>query len=313
MQVALYARVSTSQQEKTDTLESQLAALHAYVAAPGHTVFPAHIFLDNGVSGSRLDRPALDRLRDQARLGEFEAVIMLSPDRLARSDPHQWGLLEEFTKYGCSVVCMEKPFGDSPHGQLLAQMPGMIAAYERRQMADRTRRGRLHKARKAEFLPWAYRAYGYRYIPTHAGLPPRVESHPEQAEVVRDLFRWLIHEPLTTRHMVKRLNAHKIPTRTGQNQVWHAASVRCMLSHPISTGQGHYNRTKSGVPRQETRRTLHPRTANDAREPRPPEAWVPITAPALIRAETFTNAPEPLQHHQVKARRAYQPTSQRDL
>jgi site-specific DNA recombinase len=313
MQVALYARVSTSQQEKTDTIESQLAALHAYVAAQGHTVFPEHIFLDNGVSGSRLDRPALDRLRDQARLGEFEAVMILSPDRLARSYPHQWVLLEEFKKYGCSVVFMENPFGDSPHGQLLAQMQGMIAEYERSQIADRTRRGRLHKARKAEFLPWAYRAYGYRYIPTHAGLPPRVESHPEQAEVVRDLFRWLIHEPLTTRHMVKRLNAHKIPTRTGQNQVWHAASVRCMLSHPISTGQGHYNRTKSGVPRQETRRTLHPRTANDAREPRPPEAWVPITAPALIRAETFTNAPEPLQHHQVKARRAYQPTSQRDL
>ena len=66
MQVALYARVSTSQQEKTDTIESQLEALQAYVAAHDHTVLPEHIFLDNGVSGSRLDRPALDRLRDQA-------------------------------------------------------------------------------------------------------------------------------------------------------------------------------------------------------------------------------------------------------
>ena len=81
MQGALYARVSTSQQEKTDTIESQLAALHAYVATYDHTVLPEHIFLDNGVSGSRLDRPALDRLRDQARLGDFEAVIILSPDR----------------------------------------------------------------------------------------------------------------------------------------------------------------------------------------------------------------------------------------
>ena len=122
MQVALYARVSTSQQEKTDTIESQLAALHAYVAAHDHTVLPEHIFLDNGVSGSRLDRPALDRLRDQARLGNFEAVILLSPDRLARSYPHQWLLLEEFKKYGCRVIFMENPFGDSPHGQLLAQM-----------------------------------------------------------------------------------------------------------------------------------------------------------------------------------------------
>jgi DNA invertase Pin-like site-specific DNA recombinase len=53
MQVALYARVSTSQQEKTDTVERQLEALHAYVATHDHTVLPAHIFLDNSVSGSR--------------------------------------------------------------------------------------------------------------------------------------------------------------------------------------------------------------------------------------------------------------------
>jgi site-specific DNA recombinase len=122
MPVALYARVATSQQEKTDTIESQLEALQAYVAAYDHTVLPEHVFLDNGVSGSRLDRPALDRLRDQARLGDFEAVIMLSPDRFARSYPHQWLLLEEFKKYGCRVIFRENPFGDSPHGQLLAQM-----------------------------------------------------------------------------------------------------------------------------------------------------------------------------------------------
>jgi len=118
-------------------------------------------------------------------------------------------------------------------------MQGMIAEYERSQLADRTRRGRLHKARKAECLPWAYRAYGYRSMPKHAGLPPRVDIHPEQAEVVRNMFHWLIQEPLTTRQMVKRLNALQIPTRTGQNPVWHVASVRCMLSNPLYTGQGY--------------------------------------------------------------------------
>jgi site-specific DNA recombinase len=313
MQVALYARVSTSQQEKTDTIESQLEALHAYVAAHDHTVLPEHIFLDNGVSGSRLDRPALDRLRDQARLGDFEAIIILSPDRLARSYPHQWLLLEEFKKEGCRIIFMENPFGDSPHGQLLAQMQGMIAEYERSQIADRTRRGRLHKARKTEFLPWAYRVYGYHYIPKQAGLPPRVEIDHEQAAVVRDMFRWLTQEQLTTRQIVKRLNALRVPTRTGQNSVWHAARVRGMLNNPIYTGQGYYNRTKSGVPRKERRRKFHPRTDNYAREPRPPEEWVPITAPAIISAETFAKAQEQLKQNQANACRAYQPASQRYL
>ena len=53
MHVARYARVSTSQQEKTETSESQWEALHTYVAAHNHTVVPEHLFLDNGVSGHR--------------------------------------------------------------------------------------------------------------------------------------------------------------------------------------------------------------------------------------------------------------------
>jgi site-specific DNA recombinase len=131
--------------------------------------------------------------------------------------------------------CMANPFGDSPHGQLLAQMQGMIAAYERSQIADRTRRGRLHKARKTAFLPWAYRVYRYPYIPKQAGLPPRVEIHHDQATVVRDMFCWLMQEQLTTRQIVKRLNALRVPTRTGQHSVWHAASVRSILNNPIYT------------------------------------------------------------------------------
>ena len=106
-------------------------------------------------------------------------------------------------------------------------------------------------------------------------------------------------------------NALQMPTRTGQNPVWPVASGRSMLSNPLYTGEGHSTSTKSGVPRTETRRKFHPRTDNYAREPRPPEEWVPITAPALISAETFAQAQEQLKQNQGKARRAYQPTSQR--
>lgn len=208
---------------------------------------------------------------------------------------------------------METPFGDAPHGPLFAQRQGMIAAYERSQIVDRTRRGRLHKARKAALLPWASRAYGSRYIPQHAGLLPRGAMHSEQAEVVRDMVRWLIQEQLTTRQIVKRWNALRVPTRTGHNPVWHAASVRGRLSNPMYTGPGYYNRTQSGVPRTATRRKFHPRTDNYARAPRPPEEGGPIPAPAIMSAETFAKAPEQLKRHQAKARRAYQPTSQRYL
>src|SRR6266446_904742 len=141
-------------------------------------------------------------------------------------------------------------------------MQGMMAEYECSQITERTRRGRLHKARKAEFMPWAYRIDGYRYTPKQAGMPPRVEIHPEQADVIREIFGWLLHEQLTTRQIVKRLNVQHIPTRTGQNQVWHAASVRSILTNVIYTGHGYYNKTKTGVPRKETRRKFSTRKDN---------------------------------------------------
>jgi site-specific DNA recombinase len=87
------------------------------VAAHAYTLVPAPLFLDNGVRGRRLDRPALDRLRDQARLGELEAVILLAPARFARSSPPQWGLLQELNKAGGRVIVLATPCGEAPHGQ----------------------------------------------------------------------------------------------------------------------------------------------------------------------------------------------------
>ena len=85
MQVALYARVSTSQQQLEGTIASQQGVLQHHIQHHGWALLPEHEYIDDGISGARLDRPALDRLRDAARRGEFDAVVILSPDRLARN------------------------------------------------------------------------------------------------------------------------------------------------------------------------------------------------------------------------------------
>ena len=92
MQVALYARVSTSHQQQEGTVESQRRSLKQHIQHQGWSLLPEHEYIDDGISGARLDRPALDRLRDAARRGEFDAVVLLSPDRLARNYAHQWTL-----------------------------------------------------------------------------------------------------------------------------------------------------------------------------------------------------------------------------
>src|SRR3972149_3764453 len=101
---ALYARVSTLQQEQEATIESQVAAIERFAHAQGYCLSAELYFLDQAVSGARLARPALDRLRDLAAEGLFATVLCLSPDRLARQYAHQWVLMDELQRAGVKVL-----------------------------------------------------------------------------------------------------------------------------------------------------------------------------------------------------------------
>ena len=237
MQVALYARVTTPNQHQESTIASQVQVLQRYIHQQGWSLLPAHDYRDEGVSGARLDRPALDRLRDAAQRGEFDAVVLLSPDRLARNYAHQWLLIEEFEKLRIPLLFLQNPFGDTPQGKLLTQMQGMIAEDERTQILERTRQGRLEKARRGEFIPWAYSCYGYRYLPKRYGSLPQVVIDPVAADVVRSIYRALVEEHLSCRQITKRLNAAHTPTPSGKNHVWHAATVRTILTNRVYAGQ----------------------------------------------------------------------------
>jgi Resolvase, N terminal domain len=101
---ALYARVSSEQQVRDETIGSQLEALRQRIAADGLVLDEASCFLDEGISGAVLVRPALERLRDQAAAGLFDRLSVLCPDRLARSFAHQALLIEELQRAGVDVV-----------------------------------------------------------------------------------------------------------------------------------------------------------------------------------------------------------------
>jgi site-specific DNA recombinase len=152
MRAALYARVSTERQERQQTIDSQLAALRAWVADHGHALAGEHVFRDEGYSGGRLDRPGLDALRDAVRDGAVGVVAVLTPDRLARKYAYQVLLLEEFRRAGAEVVFLQHPISDDPSDQLLLQIQGAIAEYERAVLGERFRRGKLQRARDGHYL-----------------------------------------------------------------------------------------------------------------------------------------------------------------
>src|SRR5438094_1983440 len=175
MRVAVYARVSTTRQAQAQTIEQQLDRLRAVVAGHGWELDEQHVYRDDGYSGASLGRPGLDRLRDHAALAELDAVLVTAPDRLARNYVHQVLLIEELAGHGCRVEFLDRPMSEDPHDQLLLQIRGAVAEYERALITERMRRGRHAKLRAGTLLPWTRPPFGYRLDP----------ERPRQASAVR--------------------------------------------------------------------------------------------------------------------------------
>jgi site-specific DNA recombinase len=145
--VAFYARVSSESQARDNTIASQVAALRERIAADGGQLEPDHAYADEGFSGSTLVRPSLERLRDVVASGAVERLYVHAPDRLARRHAHQALLMEEFRRAGVEAVFLNRPIGGTAEDDLLLQMQGVIAEYERAKILERSRRGRRHAAR----------------------------------------------------------------------------------------------------------------------------------------------------------------------
>ena len=131
MRTAFYARVSTQRQAQADGIAQQLDRLQGRALAQGWTVAEEDIFRDDGYSGANLKRPGLERLRDRVALRALDRVLITAPDRLARHYVHQVLLLEEITATGCQVEFLDRPMSQDPHDQLLLQIRGAVAEYER--------------------------------------------------------------------------------------------------------------------------------------------------------------------------------------
>jgi site-specific DNA recombinase len=233
VRAAIYARVSSEQQTQAQTIASQVEALQERLRQEGMAVEAELMFLDDGYSGATLVRPALERLRDTAAAGGIDRLYVYSPDRLSRRQAHQVLLLEELRSCGVQVVFLNHQISDSPEGQLLLQVQGIVAEYERAQILERSRRGKLHAARHGSVNVLTGAPYGYRYM--RAGgtdAPAAYEIVLEQASVVRQIFAWVGRDRLSIRHVCRRLENQGICTATGQSR-WTRGSVWVILKNRV--------------------------------------------------------------------------------
>ncbi len=140
--VALYARVSTTQQDP----EVQLRELRALAAARGWTISKEYV--DAGISGASTSRPELSRMLADAHRGYFAGVLVWRLDRLGRSLRHLVTVVEDLLARGIEVISATEPHMDSttPTGRLRRNIFAAVAEYEREMIRERVTAG-LRKAK----------------------------------------------------------------------------------------------------------------------------------------------------------------------
>jgi site-specific DNA recombinase len=302
--VALYARVSSERQAQQATIDSQVEALRARATADGHLVLPTDMYIDDGYSGSSLRRPELERLRDRVAEGGVEIVYVHSADRLARRYAHQVLLLEELASHRVNVVMLLGRNGTTAEDELLLQVQGVIAEYERAKILERSRRGKLHKARQGIVNPLCGAPYGYAYIKKSENSPASYQVSLPEAKVVRRIFDAVVREQMSLGKVARMLNEQHIPTR-GSSTRWTVTAVHEVLSNPAYMGKAAFGKNES-VDRATPLRLMKghavaPRYRSSRR--RPPEQWIQIDVPPLVSADSFAAAREQLERNRLLAQR----------
>jgi site-specific DNA recombinase len=305
LRAAIYARVSSELQVQQCTIDSQIEALRERVQNDGLTLEEELTFIDDGYTGSTLLRPALERLRDVAWAGGFQRLYIHSPDRLARKYAWQVLLVEELQRSGIEIIFLNRTIGVSPEEDLLLQMQGVIAEYERAKIMERSRRGKRHSAQRGSVSVLCCAPYGYRYLCKHeCGGQAQYQVNLEEASVVKQIFEWIGHDRMSIRQVCRRLNEEE-GIASAKGKLWSVETVRKLLGNPAYKGQAVFGKTRSVDRRSPLRpgrgRPEHPRTSMSRIAGKPEEQFT-IQVPPIVAEVLFDAVAEQLVENRKRSR-----------
>jgi site-specific DNA recombinase len=218
--VILYARVSTDEQARSGySLAQQIEALREYAAREGYEVLEE--ISDPGQSGASLERPGMDRVRDLVAAGGVSVVLAQDRDRFAREPAYHYLLRREFEEHGTKIRALNDRGDDSPEGELTDGILDQLAKYERAKIVERSRRGKLRKAREGKVLA-AYRpTHGFRMNAARDGY----EVDEEKMAVVRRVFRMVGAEGAGIYGVHKTLEREGVPP-PGGGRYWDKRAIK---------------------------------------------------------------------------------------
>jgi site-specific DNA recombinase len=221
----LYARVSTDEQARSGySLAQQIEALRDHAAHEGYEVLEE--IADPGQSGASLERPGMDRVRDLVSSGGVSVVLAQDRDRLAREPAYHYLLRREFEEYGTKLRALNDRGEDSPEGQLTDGILDQLAKFERAKTAERTRRGKLRKAREGKVIAGPSPDYGILYNEERDNFVIDEDTMP----VLRSIFEMIGAEGQSLWAVKKILERERIPTPSGA-RYWSQAFLRICVQN----------------------------------------------------------------------------------
>ncbi len=292
MKAAIYCRVSTSRQEEEGTsLETQLAHCRSYAESNGYEVDDSHVFLEQA-SGGDMDRPMLNKVRALVLDAYVDTVIVYHPDRLSRDHLDLLLLCKDLKP---SWVNGPSGDSDSPETKLMQSVYGYKAESERRDIAERTMRGKIQTAKNGK-LPTGAGAGLYGYEPNWEigsdGKPVNTGRKivPAEAEIVERIFAEF-SEGVSLYAIATRLNHESIPTK--KNRQWNPLTIKNMLRNP-----GYIGKTVYG---KETIRKVKDQ-AKPIRGKNDPKDWITVEGytPAIVSTELFQRVQKSLEVRRAK-------------
>ncbi|MDP9366461.1 MAG: recombinase family protein [Chloroflexota bacterium] len=235
MRAAIYVRVSTvKQSEEGASLQTQEQECRRHCGGRGYEVVAVY---QDVKSGALLwERSGLSELRDAARRGEFDVVVVNSFDRLARRHDYHNYLMVEFAGNNVEAESVTEPADDTFAGKIARSVFGHMAEYDRIRRTEATQRGHHHRREQGKLRGTHKALYGYVFVDGEK-VKERYEEDVETAATVRRIFRDVAAGvPLGT--LARNLTAEGIRTPSGRGRLWSRQTLRALIGHEAYVGEG---------------------------------------------------------------------------
>ncbi|OMF32558.1 recombinase family protein [Paenibacillus peoriae] len=237
------------------------------------------VYQEEGFTGEDIDRPALNRLMQDIKLGKIKSLIVTHPDRLTRDLTDKLIICRELEKHDVELIFVDTEYKNTPEGQLFFNMMSSIAQYELSLIKKRTVRGRLRAVEKdKKIMPMRVAPYGYDLV------DGQLIINEEEAEFVQFIYHWYVHDSKTMKQIGENLYLMGAIPKRAESKQWSASSIGRVLTSEIYIGKYYYNRRSTKKIKGEKTATGKAKKTYTIRNK---EEWISVDVPPLIDLGTF--------------------------